>query len=106
MEGSLERKKTDLECFTLVEKNNFINLYFAIVPALIKTFSSDLLSREKQDTKLASEHFLCYQVCCLQAGSLFLLQKNRLIFRRNNRMRTKSVNSAFVHMLTIEDKQK
>lgn len=61
MEDSLEKQKTRMfENVGKKENINFVGPYFAIVPALIKTFSSDLLSWEKQATKVASEHFLCH----------------------------------------------
>lgn len=45
MEDSLEKQKTRMfENVGKKENINFVGPYFAIVPALIKTFSSDLLS--------------------------------------------------------------
>lgn len=50
------------------ENSNLIDPCFAIVPALIKTFSSYLLSWEKQTTNMASEHFLHYQHAVCRQG--------------------------------------
>lgn len=76
------------------ENNNLIDPYFAIFPALIKTFSANLASWEKQATKPTTEHFLCYQHTVCRQGHCSCYKKSRLIFRRSM-----FGNSGFVQML-------
>lgn len=66
---------------------NFVNIrhpYFAIVPALIKTFSSDLVSLERKVAKLASEHFLCHQFVSGMQSECSCYEKVSSFFRRNS----------------------
>lgn len=100
---SLDRKTRMFKNGGKKENSNLIDPYFAIFLALIKTFSSDLVSWEKQATKLASEHFLCCQraVCrqghcsCYKKVGWYLEERTRSVFE----------NSAFLQMLCNWKKQ-